>query len=346
VIFGTGDTNPAGTRHTEHTMKHTKLGSLDVSRIGMGAMPINALYTGANADNEEGVRAIHRALDLGVTLIDTAEAYGPFLNEELVGKALKDRRDQVVLATKFGFVSHMGRDAGLDSSPENVKLAVEGSLKRLDTDYVDLLYQHRVDPSVPIEETVGAMAELVQEGKVRALGLSEAGPGTIRRAHATHPLAAVQTEYSLWFREPEQEILPVTRELGIGFVPWAPLAHGFLAGGFRTTDWFDPEVDLRATMPRFNDPELFQRNLRVADEVRSIADQVGVTPGQLCLAWLIAQGDDIVPIPGTRRVAHVEENTAAHDIRLSDDVLSKLDRLTPAVGDRLGKDHMDMIDYS
>jgi aryl-alcohol dehydrogenase-like predicted oxidoreductase len=327
-------------------MKHIKLGGLEVSRIGMGAMPINALYTGANADNEEGIRAIHRALDLGVTFIDTAEAYGPFLNEELIGRALQGRREQVVLATKFGFVSHTGRDAGLDSSPENVKLAVEGSLKRLGTDYVDLLYQHRVDPAVPIEETVGAMAELVAEGKVRALGLSAAGPGTIRRAHATHPLAAVQTEYSLWFREPEQEILPVTRELGIGFVPWAPLGHGFLAGGFRTTDWFDPEADLRVTMPCFNDPELFRQNLRVADEVKAIAYEVGVTPGQLCLAWLLAQGDDIVPIPGTRRVAHVEENTAAHDIQLSEEVLGKLDQLTPAVGDRLGKDHMDMIDHS
>ncbi|MGY4744951.1 aldo/keto reductase [Streptomyces sp. ATMOS53] len=327
-------------------MKHIELGDLDVSRIGMGAMPINALYTGANADDEEGIRAIHRALDLGVNFIDTAEAYGPFLNEELVGRALKGRREQVVLATKFGFVSHTGRKTGLDSSPDNVKLAVEGSLKRLGTDYVDLLYQHRVDPTVPIEETVGAMAELVREGKVRALGLSEAGPGTIRRAHATHPLTAVQTEYSLWFREPEQEIFPVTRELGIGFVPWAPLGHGFLAGGFRTTDWFDPEVDLRATMPRFNDPQLFQQNLHVADEVKAIADEVGVTPGQLCLAWLIAQGDDVVPIPGSRRVAHVEENTSAHDIQLSADVLRKLDDLTPAVGDRLGKDHMDMIDHN
>ncbi|MEH0580261.1 aldo/keto reductase [Streptomyces sp. B21-108] len=327
-------------------MKHIELGDLDVSRIGMGAMPINALYTGANADDEEGIRAIHRALDLGVNFIDTAEAYGPFLNEELVGRALKGRREQVVLATKFGFVSHTGRKTGLDSSPDNVKLAVEGSLKRLGTDYVDLLYQHRVDPTVPIEETVGAMAELVREGKVRALGLSEAGPGTIRRAHATHPLTAVQTEYSLWFREPEQEIFPVTRELGIGFVPWAPLGHGFLAGGFRTTDWFDPEVDLRATMPRFNDSQLFQQNLHIADEVKAIADEVGVTPGQLCLAWLIAQGDDVVPIPGSRRVAHVEENTSAHDIQLSADVLRKLDDLTPAVGDRLGKDHMDMIDHN
>ncbi|WP_030616276.1 aldo/keto reductase [Streptomyces fulvoviolaceus] len=328
-------------------MKHIKLGGqLDVTQIGMGAMPINALYTGANADNEEGIRAIHRALDLGVTHIDSAEAYGPFLNEELIGKALKGRRrEQVVLTSKFGFVSYTGRE-GLDSSPVTVKAAVEGSLKRLDTDYIDLYYQHRVDPATPIEETVGAMAELVKEGKVRHLGLSEAGPGTIRRAHAVHPLTAVQTEYSLWFRDPETEILPVTRELGIGFVPWAPLGHGFLAGGFRTTDWFDPEVDLRATMPRFNDPELFRQNLRVADEVKAIADEVGVTPGQLCLAWLVAQGDDIAPIPGTRRVAHLEENVAADGITLSAEVLQKLDQLTPAVGDRLGKDHMDMIDHS
>ncbi|MFF4353534.1 aldo/keto reductase [Streptomyces sp. NPDC001530] len=328
-------------------MKHIRLGDLDVSQIGMGAMPVNALYTGANTDDEEGIRAIHRALDLGVTHIDTAEAYGPFLNEELVGKALKGRRDQVVLASKFGFVSYSGRPEGsLDSSPESIRVAVEGSLKRLGTDYIDLLYQHRVDPATPIEETVGAMAELVKEGKVRALGLSEAGPGTIRRAHAVHPLTAVQTEYSLWFREPEQEILPVTRELGIGFVPWAPLGHGFLAGGFRTTDWFDAEVDLRATMPRFNDAAYFQQNLCVADEVRTIADEVGVTPGQLCLAWLVAQGDDIALIPGTRRVAHLEENVAADGIQLSAEVLQKLDRLTPAVGDRLGKDHMDMIDHN
>ncbi|WP_330302623.1 MULTISPECIES: aldo/keto reductase [unclassified Streptomyces] len=329
-------------------MKHIELGGqLDVTRIGMGAMPINALYTGANADNEEGIRAIHRALDLGVTHIDTAEAYGPFLNEELVGKALQGRRDQVVLASKFGFVSYSGRPEGsLDSSPESIRVAVEGSLKRLGTDYIDLLYQHRVDPATPIEETVGAMAELVAEGKVRALGLSEAGPGTIRRAHATHPLAAVQTEYSLWFRDPETEILPVTRELGIGFVPWAPLGHGFLAGGFRTTDWFDAEVDLRATMPRFNNAEYFRQNLRLADEVKAVADEAGVTPAQVCLAWLVAQGDDIAPIPGTRRVSHLEENTAADAVVLTPGQLQKLDRLTPAAGERLGEDHMALVDHN
>ena len=243
-------------------MKHVSLGGLDVSRIGLGAMTMAGTYTsGGGLDDAESIRAIHRALDLGVTHIDTAEIYGPFHSEELVGQAIKDRRDQVVVATKFGLVSHSGGGPGVtDSSPANVRAAVEGSLKRLGTDHIDLYYQHRVDPNTPIEETVGALAELVTEGKVRHIGLSEAGPDTIRRAHAVHPLAALQTEYSLWTRDPEAELLPLLRQLGIGFVPYSPLGHGFLTGQIRTVDDI-PDDDWRKTNPRFTG-ENFQRNLR------------------------------------------------------------------------------------
>ncbi|MEV2231888.1 aldo/keto reductase [Streptomyces phaeochromogenes] len=311
-------------------MKHIKLGDLDVSRIGLGAMSMSHAYTGAGSDDAESIRTIHRALDLGVTLIDTAEVYGPHTNEELVGRALKGRRDQVVLATKFGFMSNTGRQS-LDSSPENIRIAVEGSLKRLGTDRIDLYYQHRVDPDTPIEETVGTLAELVAEGKVRHIGLSEAGVETIRRAHAVHPVTALQSEYSLWTRDPEPDVLPVLRELSIGFVPYSPLGHGFLTGQIRSTGDFGDD-DWRKNNPRFTG-ENFQRNLRLADEVKAVADEAGATPAQVALAWLLAQGDDIAPIPGTKRVSRVEENTAADGIQLTVEQLAKLDDLTPAAGD-------------
>ncbi|MFE6822267.1 aldo/keto reductase [Streptomyces sp. NPDC057690] len=311
-------------------MKYIKLGDLEVSRIGLGAMSMSHAYTGAGSDDAESIRTIHRALDLGVTLIDTAEVYGPFINEELVGRALKGRRENVVLATKFGFMSHTGRE-GVDSSAANIRIAVEGSLKRLDTDFIDLYYQHRVDPDTPIEETVGTMAELVAEGKVRHIGLSEAGVDTVRRAHAVHKIAALQSEYSLWTRDPEAETLPVLRDLGIGFVPYSPLGHGFLTGQIRSTDDF-ADTDWRKNNPRFTG-ENFQRNLRLADEVKAVADEVGATPAQVALAWLLAQGHDIAPIPGTKRVQRVEENIAADGIVLTAEQINKLDNLPAAAGD-------------
>ncbi len=325
-------------------MKHVSLGGLDVSRIGLGAMTMAGTYTsGGGLDDAESIRAVHRALDLGVTHIDTAEIYGPFHSEELVGKAIKDRRDQVVVATKFGLVSHSGGGPGVtDSSVANVRAAVEGSLKRLGTDYIDLYYQHRVDPNTPIEETVGALAGLVTEGKVLHIGLSEAGPGTIRRAHAVHPVAALQTEYSLWTRDPEAELLPLLRRLGIGFVPYSPLGHGFLTGQIRTAEDI-PDDDWRKTNPRFTG-ENFQRNLAIVDQVAAIAAEAGATPAQIALAWLLAQGNDIAPIPGTRRVARVEENTAADAIQLSADQLERLSNLTPASGERHNEANMAAID--
>ena len=260
-------------------MKHAKLATLDVGRIGLGTMGMSHAYTGAGIDEGESIRTIHRALDLGVTLLDTAEAYGPFTNEELVGRAIKDRRDEVVLATKFGWISHESGGTGpLDSRPENVRVAVEGSLQRLATDHIDLLYQHRVDPNTPIEDTVGAMAGLVAQGKVRHIGLSEAWVDTIRRAYAVHPIAALQSEYSLWTRDPEDGVLAVVRELGIGFVAYSPLGHGFLTGQIRTTDDFADD-DWRKTNPRFMG-ENFERNLRIADEVAAVAADAGATPAQ------------------------------------------------------------------
>jgi aryl-alcohol dehydrogenase-like predicted oxidoreductase len=325
-------------------MKHVSLGGLDVSRIGLGAMTMSGVYTtGASTDDAESIRTIHRALDLGVTHIDTAEIYGPFHSEELVGRAIKDRRDQVVVATKFGLVSHSGGGPGvIDSSPANIRAAVEGSLKRLGTDHIDLYYQHRVDPNTPIEETVGALAELVAEGKVRHIGLSEAGPDTIRRAHAVHPVAALQTEYSLWTRDPEAELLPLLRELRIGFVPYSPLGHGFLTGQIRSVADFADD-DWRKTNPRFTG-ENFQRNLRIVDEVEAVAAEAGATPAQIALAWLLAQGDDIAPIPGTKRVARVEENTAADRIELSAEQVERLNNLTPAAGERHDEANMSTID--
>jgi aryl-alcohol dehydrogenase-like predicted oxidoreductase len=322
-------------------MKHVKLGGLDVSRIGLGAMGMSFGYTGAGSDDAESIRTIHRALELGVTFLDTAEVYGPYVNEELVARALKGRRDEVVLATKFGMISHTGRD-GLDSSPASIRAAVEGSLRRLDTDHIDLYYQHRVDPGTPIEDTIGTLAELVAEGKVRHIGLSEAGADTIRRAHAVHPVTALQSEYSLWTRDPEDGVLAVLRELGIGFVPYSPLGHGFLTGTIRSTDEFD-DNDWRKTSPRFMG-ENFDRNLAIADEVKTIATEAGATPAQVAIAWLLTQGDDIAPIPGTKRVTRVEENIAAEDLVLTTGQIAALDGLTPPQGDHHNEAQMQMLD--
>jgi aryl-alcohol dehydrogenase-like predicted oxidoreductase len=322
-------------------MKHVKLGSLDVGRIGLGAMGMSAAYTGAGSNDAESIRTVHRALDLGVTLIDTAEVYGPFTNEELVGRALKGRRDQVVLATKFGFMSHSGR-SGPDSSADNIRTALEGSLRRLDTDYIDLYYQHRVDPQTPIEEVVGVLAEFVTEGKVRHIGLSEAWLDTIRRAHAVHPISALQSEYSLWTRDQEPEVLPLLRELGIGLVPYSPLGHGFLTGTIHSIDDLD-ENDWRRTNPRFTG-ENFQRNLRLAEEVRDIATEVGATPAQVAIAWLLAKGDDIVPIPGTKRVTRVEENVAADTVDLTADQIQRLDDLPVASGGHHNEAQMQTLE--
>jgi aryl-alcohol dehydrogenase-like predicted oxidoreductase len=317
----------------ERTMRHTKLGELEVSRLGLGTMGMSAYYTGADTDDVESIRTIHRALELGITLIDTAEVYGPYKNEELVGRALAGRRQDVVLATKFGNISHRNGDVlQRDSSPANIRIALEGSLKRLGTDHVDLYYQHRVDTATPIEETVGALSDLVKEGKVRYIGLSEAGPETIRRAHAVHPITALQTEYSLWTRDPEAEILPLVRELGIGFVAYSPLGRGFLTGQIRSLDQLDPK-DFRANNPRFANGAL-EQNQGIADEVAAVAKEVGATSAQVALAWLLAQGDDIVPIPGTRHVARLEENVGADKIKLTSDQLSRLSEIKAPVGDR------------
>ncbi len=324
-------------------MKHANLGTLDVGRIGLGTMGMSHAYTGAGIDEGESIRTIHRALDLGVTLLDTAEAYGPFTNEELVGRAIKDHRDDVVLATKFGWISHVPGGTGpLDSRPENVRVAVEGSLQRLATDHIDLLYQHRVDPNTPIEDTVGAMAGLVAEGKVRHIGLSEAWVDTIRRANTVHPITALQSEYSLWTRDPEDGVLAVVRELGIGFVAYSPLGHGFLTGQIRTTDDFADD-DWRKTNPRFMG-ESFERNLRIADEVAAVAADAGATPAQVALAWLLSKGDDIVPIPGTKRTARVEENCAADGIELSPEQIQRLDNLTPAAGGHHNEEQMRLLE--
>ncbi|MGZ4138281.1 MAG: aldo/keto reductase [Actinomycetota bacterium] len=323
-------------------MKHVKLGQLEVARIGLGAMGMSAAYTGAGMDDAESIRTIHRALDLGVTLIDTAEIYGPYTNEELVGRAMKGHREKVVVATKFGWISHVpGGSGGLDSRPANIRAAIEGSLKRLGTDFIDLYYQHRVDPNTPIEDTVGALAELVAEGKVRHIGLSEAWIDTIRRAHAVHPIAALQSEYSLWTRD-QEEVLPVLRELGIGLVAYSPLGHGFLTGKVRSIDDLAAD-DWRRTNPRFTG-ENFTLNLRIADEVAAIAAEVGATPAQVALAWLLAKGDDVVPIPGTKRVSRVDENIAADQIRLSAEQMDKLNDLTPAAGGHHSDEQMRLIE--
>jgi aryl-alcohol dehydrogenase-like predicted oxidoreductase len=322
-------------------MKRAHLAKLEVGRVGLGAMGMSVAYAGAGTDDAEAIRTVHRAIDLGVTLIDTAEVYGPYVNEELLARALRGRRDQVVLATKFGLISHTGRD-GLDSGPANIRIAVDGSLQRLATDHIDLYYQHRLDRGTPIEDTMGALAELVAAGKIRHVGLSEVGVNTIRRAHAVHPVTAVQSEYSLWTRDPEDGVLDVLRELGIGFVPYSPLGRGFLTGAIRSTEEL-PDTDYRKTNPRFF-AENFEHNLRCADEVRDIAADVGATPAQVALAWLLAKGPDIVPIPGTKRVSRLEENVAADTVELSPDQLARLDRLTPPVGGHHAAAQMGWID--
>jgi aryl-alcohol dehydrogenase-like predicted oxidoreductase len=293
---------------------------LEVSAEGLGCMGMSYAY-GAG-DEEGGIATIHRALELGVTLLDTAEAYGPYTNEELVGRAVAGRREEVEIATKFGF-DFKGETRGIDGSPENARRVCDESLRRLGTDHIDLYYQHRVDPDVPIEETVGAMGELVAAGKVRFIGLSEAAPETIRRAHATHPLSAVQSEYSLWTRDPEDEVLPTLRELGIGFVPYSPLGRGFLTGQIRSLDDL-PEEDWRRTNPRFQG-EALAENLRLADRVAELAEGIGATPAQVALAWVLAKGDDLVPIPGTKSPARLEENAAAANLALTDAQVAALD---------------------
>lgn len=317
-------------------MKTRKLGrnGPEVSAIGLGCMGMSAFYGGS--DEAQSIEVIHRALDLGVTLFDTAEMYGPHTNEVLVGKALKDRRDQAFIATKFGINYNEDRSRLLvDGSPANVRRAVEGSLQRLGVDHIDLYYLHRVDPDTPIEETVGAMGELVTEGKMRFLGLSEAAPDTLRKAHAAHPITALQTEYSLWSREPEDELFATVRELGIGFVPYSPLGRGFLSGDIKSIDDLAAD-DFRRTNPRFVG-ENFQKNLDLVDAVKAIAEDKGVTAAQLALAWVLAQGEDLVPIPGTRRVATLEQNAAAVDLVLTPEDLARIEAVFPkgaAVGHR------------
>ncbi|ARO22132.1 aldo/keto reductase [Rhizobium sp. S9] len=313
-------------------MKTRKLGNdLSVSAVGLGCMGMSFAY-GAS-DEAESVRTLHRAVDLGVTFFDTAEVYGPFTNEVLLGRALKPFRDRVVIATKFGFkidTSQAGAAAiaGVDSRPEHVRAVAEASLKRLGIETIDLLYQHRVDPNVPIEETVGAMAKLVKEGKVRALGLSEAGSATIRRAHAVHPIAALQSEYSLWTRDPEEDVLATCRELGIGFVPYSPLGRGFLTGAIRKADDLATD-DFRRQVPRFQ-AENFDANVALVATLEKLAAAKGVTAAQLALAWVLNQGDDIVPIPGARKLHHLEQNVAAADITLSTEELGQLGEAIPA----------------
>jgi aryl-alcohol dehydrogenase-like predicted oxidoreductase len=310
------------------TMQTRNLGNqgLLVSALGLGTMGMSEFYGETN--DEESIATIHRALDLGVTFIDTADMYGVGHNEELVGRAIRDRRDTVVLATKFGNVrGPNGERLGVDGSPEYVVKACDASLRRLGLGHIDLYYQHRVDPDTPIEETVGAMARLVEEGKVRYIGLSEAAPETIRRAHAVHPIAALQTEYSLWTRDPEEQILPTVRELGIGFVAYSPLGRGFLTGQIRRPEDLADD-DFRKHSPRFQGDN-FQRNLDLVDKVQELAERKGCKPSQLALAWLLAQGDDVVPIPGTKRIKYLEENLGALDVVLTPVDLKALDEVAP-----------------
>jgi aryl-alcohol dehydrogenase-like predicted oxidoreductase len=317
-------------------MKTRKLGSqgLEVSAEGLGCMGMSEFY--GHADEGEAIRTIHRALELGINFLDTADAYGPFKNERLVGHAIAGRRDEVVVATKFGLVrSETGERRGVRGDAEYVRQACDGSLQRLGVDTIDLYYQHRVDKTVEIEETVGAMKELVEAGKVRYLGLSEASPDTIRRANAVHPISALQTEYSLWSRDPEDRILPAVRELGIGFVAYSPLGRGFLSGRFHSPDDFE-EGDFRKHHPRFQG-ENFKKNLELVERVKEIAGEKGVSASQLALAWVMAQGDEIVPIPGTTRVKNLEENVAAAELALTEEDLRRLDEVAPkgvAAGDR------------
>ena len=321
-------------------MEHVTLGTLDVGRIGLGCM---GMPPADGSDEAESIRTIHRALDLGVTLFDTAEIYGPFASEELVGRALKGRRDQAVIATKYGLVSHAGAGPwNVDSSPANIRTAVEGSLQRLRTDHIDLYYQHRVDRNTPIEDTIGAVADLIAEGKVRHLGLSEAWVGTIRRAHAVHPVTALQSEFSLWTRDPEIEVLPVLRELGIGLVPYSPLGRGFFTGTIRSVADF-AENDRRKTNPRFSGENL-PNNLHIADEVNAVASEVGATPAQIALAWVLAQGDYLAPIPGTKRVSRLVENVAADNVKLSAEQLDRLSKLPPPAGGHHTEEQMQLLE--
>lgn len=317
---------------------------LKVSALGLGCMGLSDFYFSSSTSEADGIALIHRALDLGLSFLDTSDAYGPHSNERLVGKAIKDRRDQVVLASKFGIVREPGSSVrGVNGRPEYVRSAVEGSLQRLGVDHIDLYYQHRVDPNVPIEDTVGAMAELVRQGKVRYLGLSEAAPSTIRRAHQVHPISALQTEYSLWSRDPEDEILPTVRELGIGFVPYSPLGRGFLAGRFRKPEDLAAN-DWRRESPRFQG-ENFARNLAVVDQIKAIAEEKGCTPSQLALAWLLAQGPELVPIPGTTSIARLEENLAAADIRLTGQELARIEAVAPQAAVAGERYHPAMLQF-
>ena len=328
-------------------MEKRKLGELEVSAIGLGCMGMSAFY--GTTDEDEAIATIQRALELGIDFLDTAQLYGPLTNEDLVGKAIKGKRDQYVIATKFnlrmedaepGDMSTVGRQ---DGSAEHVKSSIDGSLQRLGTDYVDLYYQHRVDPKVEIEETVGAMAELVEEGKIRHIGLSEASSETIRRAHAVHPITALQTEYSLWTRDVEADILPTCRELGIGFVPYSPLGRGFLAERFSSPDEID-EGDFRRHNPRFHEDN-WESNREIVAKVKEIAQEKGCTPAQLALAWVLAQGDDVVPIPGTKRRKYLEENAAAVDIELTEEDLARIDEELPEVsGERYAPEGMATVD--
>ena len=323
-------------------METRKLGTqgLEVSELGLGCMGMSEFY--GSGDEAESIATIYRALELGVNFLDTADMYGPFTNEELVGRAIKGRRDEVILATKFGNERRAdGSRVGINGTPEYVHKACDASLKRLGVEHIDLYYQHRVDPNVPVEETVGAMKELVTAGKVRFLGLSEAAPETIRRAHRVHPISALQTEYSLWSRDPETEILPTVRELGIGFVPYSPLGRGFLTGQITSPDDF-AEDDYRRSSPRFQG-ENFTKNLELVEQVRALAGEKGVTPGQLALAWLLHQGDDVVPIPGTKHRSRLEENVEAVNVHLNQAELSRLEKIVPvgaAAGERYNESGM------
>ena len=319
---------------------------LHVSALGLGCMGMSQAYgTSAERDEPESIATVHRAIELGVTFFDTAEVYGPYTNEELLARALPGRRDRVVVATKFGFKIENGTNVGVDSRPAHIREAVEGSLRRLSTDHIDLLYQHRVDPTVPIEDVVGAMAELVSQGKVRFLGLSEAGEQTIRRAHAVHPISALQSEYSLWERNLEPRIIPILRELGIGLVPFAPLGRGFLTGMVKRAEEY-PETDFRRNDPRYQGAN-FDANVRAASAVRDMAVAKGCAPGQIALAWLLNKGTDVVPIPGTKRRRYLEENVGAADVSLGPEEMAALDAaLAPekVSGPRYGQKQMAQLD--